>query len=163
MSLQIRGIARYVDFGALTIGRLDAGIFTAPIGPNKKSFAKPYVMDSILVVEDEQIILELITDVLEMYGYKVRAFSNADTAWEYISAHHYPPRLLITDLRMPGDMDGVELVKRVQSIQPQTPIVVASGHHGDSELLNDPKVFWLPKPFNIDKLHEVCQKLAPLP
>lgn len=120
-------------------------------------------MDSILVVEDEQIILGLITDVLEMYGYKVQPFLDADAAWEYIQSREYPPRLLITDLRMPGEMDGVELVKRVQKIQPQTPILVASGYHGHSELLNDPKVFWLPKPFDIDKLHAICQKLAPLP
>lgn len=119
-------------------------------------------MDSILVVEDEEIILGLITDVLEMYGYKVRSFVDADTAWEFIRAQDYPPRLLITDLRMPGEIDGVELVKRVQEMQPQTPILVASGYHGDSGVLNNPRIYWLPKPFSIDQLHDICQKLAPL-
>jgi|GEM_PF-1665501 len=144
------------------IYKLDGGIFTAPFGPNEKFLAKLYVMNSILVVEDELIILELITEVLEMYGYRVRAFSSADAAWTFIKSQDHPPRLLITDLRMPGNMDGIELVKRVQDIQPQTPILVASGYHGHSELLNDRKVFWLPKPFNINELHAICRKLAPL-
>lgn len=120
-------------------------------------------MDSILVVEDEEIILGLITDVLEMYGYKVRAFSDADTAWEFVRSQDSAPRLLITDLRMPGEIDGVELVKRVQQMRPQTPILVASGYHGDSGLLNDTSVYWLPKPFSIDQLHTICEKLAPPP
>jgi DNA-binding NtrC family response regulator len=120
-------------------------------------------MDSILVVEDEKIILELIAEILETRGYKVQAFLNADTAWESIKSREYPPRHLITDLRMPGEIDGAELVKRVHEIQPQTPILVASGYHSHSGLLNDPNVSWLPKPFDIEKLQTICQKLAPLP
>lgn len=120
-------------------------------------------MDSIIVVEDEQLILDLVVEVLEMYGYKVRSFQSADAAWHFIEGWGYPPRLLITDLQMPGEIDGVELVKRVQKLQPYTPVVVASGYHAAPEEMANQKVFWLPKPFNIDQLHAICQKLAPLP
>lgn len=119
-------------------------------------------MDSIIVVEDEQQILELMVDILEMYGYKVRAFSNADAAWRYIDAHSGELKLLITDLRMPGDIDGVDLVQRVHEKFPKTPVVVASGFHSESDSLYGDRVFWLPKPFTIDELHVTCQQLAPL-
>lgn len=120
-------------------------------------------MDSILVVEDEQLIRELVVDVLEMYGYKVRPFSDADSAWGFIQTCDYQLRLLITDLHMPGTIDGVELVKRVQEVQPTTPVIVASGFHAAAQALADQSVFWLPKPFDIDELHAICHKLAPLP
>ncbi|TDV62611.1 response regulator [Pseudomonas sp. LP_7_YM] len=119
-------------------------------------------MDSIIVVEDEQLILELVVDVLEMYGYKVRPFHDADEAWCFIRDCNYPPRLLITDLNMPGKIDGVELIRRVLDVQPQMPVIVASGFHSASEDIADQSVFWLPKPFNIDQLHSICIKLAPL-
>lgn len=120
-------------------------------------------MDSILVVEDEPMILELITDALEMYGYKVRAFADADTAWGFVQSSGYPPRLLITDLRMPGHMDGLELAKQLRAEQPDVPIIVASGFHPTAKDLHSLNVYWLLKPFDIDQLLAICQKLAPLP
>ena len=118
-------------------------------------------MDSILVVEDEELILGLVTEVLEMYGYTVTRFNSADAAWSFIESCGYPPRLAINDQRMLGRIDGIELVKRLQQAQPQTPVVVASGYHSSAEALMDYKVYWLPKPFEIDQLHANCRKLAP--
>lgn len=119
-------------------------------------------MDSILVVDDEQLILDLMTDVLEFYGYQVTCFQNADAAWGFIAGCPYSPRLLITDLRMPGLIDGVELVKRVKNSHPFTPIVVASGFHPSAGDLRDASIIWLPKPFEVDQLHTICEALAPM-
>lgn len=118
-------------------------------------------MNSIIVVEDEELILGLMVDVLELYGYEVRPFSSADAAWQFIETCDYPLRLLITDLRMPGAIDGVELVKRVHRAQPEIPVIVVSGFHTASDTISDENVFWLPKPFTIDQLHAICQQLAP--
>lgn len=120
-------------------------------------------MDSILVVEDEQLILGLVVEILEIYGYRVTPFLDADAAWGFISECKFSPRLLITDLRMPGQIDGVELVKRVKKSHPHTPIVVISGYHPSSDVLDNETVFWLEKPFHIDQLHTICQSLAPTP
>lgn len=120
-------------------------------------------MNSIIVVEDEELILDLMVDVLELYGYRVRPFPEADSAWRFIQSCDYELRLLITDLKMPGSIDGVELVKRVHQVQPKLPVIVASGFHGGSDELSSEGVFWLPKPFNIDQLHAICQQHAPIP
>jgi CheY-like chemotaxis protein len=98
-------------------------------------------MDSILVVEDEELILHLVTEVLEMYGYMVTPFNSADAAWSFIESCGYPPRLVITDLQMPGEIDGIELVKRLQQTQPHTPVVVASCYHSSTEALIDHPVY----------------------
>lgn len=128
-----------------------------------KILTNPHAMDSILVVEDEPLILELITDALEMYGYRVRAFGSADFAWQFIQQSGYPPRLLITDLRMPGHIDGLELAKRLRDADAEVPIVVASGFHPAARELHSLNVHWLIKPFEIEQLHTICRKLAPPP
>lgn len=120
-------------------------------------------MDSILVVEDELLILELLADALEMYGYRVRAFESADLAWQFIQESGQPPRLLITDLRMPGRIDGLELAKRLRGSYAGVPIVIASGFHPAARELHSLNVHWLIKPFEIEQLHTICRKLAPLP
>lgn len=119
-------------------------------------------MDSIIVVEDELLILDMYIEVLEMAGYKVRAFPNADLAWNYISERGFNPRLLITDLRMPGRMDGAQLVERVRRLSSEVPIVIASGYHDAANMLCNRKTHWLSKPFGIDQLQEICKTLAPI-
>jgi CheY-like chemotaxis protein len=116
-------------------------------------------MDSIIVVEDEPQILRLIVDILEDYGYSVRAFASADAAWKHLSHDAEKLDLLITDLKMPGHIDGVGLVQRVHEKFPKTPIVVASGYHSESDSLHIERVFWLPKPFTVDELSLTCQQL----
>ncbi len=120
-------------------------------------------MDSIVVVEDEPQILELLTDILEMYGYRVLPFPNADLAWQHFQDRREAPQLLITDLNMPGEIDGVGLVERVHRKFPAVPIVVASGYHIDSDSLHIDRVFWLTKPFTVDQVSDTCQMLVPQP
>lgn len=119
-------------------------------------------MESIVVVEDEPQILDLMVDILEMRGYRVRAFASADAAWNHIESGDHDLRLLITDLKMPGDIDGVGLVHRVHGKFPKIPIVVASGYHSESDSLYVDQVYWLPKPFTLDQLYDACQQLAPM-
>ena len=120
-------------------------------------------METIVVVEDETLVLELLVEILEDFGYHVRAFATADEAWQHIVNRPFPLKLLITDLQMPGEIDGVELVNRVHTRNPETPVIVASGFHGAANSLCDKKVHWLGKPFSMDKLKGICEKLAPPP
>lgn len=117
-------------------------------------------MHSIIVVEDEPQILDLIVDILEDHGYRVRAFLSADAAWKYLEHDAQHLDLLITDLQMPGDIDGIGLVQRVNEKFPKAPIVIASGYHSESDSLHIDRVFWLPKPFTLDELSLTCQQLV---
>lgn len=117
-------------------------------------------MSSIILVEDEPSILMLMTDILEMDGHQVVAFNEADSAWNHIRDRGFDADLLITDLRMPGNIDGLQLIHNVHALQPMIPVMVVSGFHASSNSLGSNQVRWLQKPFVIDELLELCHKLT---
>jgi DNA-binding response OmpR family regulator len=75
----------------------------------------------ILVVDDEPVARQSLTDILRLEGYTVNSVPNGQAAVEYIRTH--PVELMIVDLRMPG-MDGLEVVQVVNQISPETEIVL---------------------------------------
>ncbi|HYA01216.1 MAG TPA: response regulator [Candidatus Binatia bacterium] len=88
----------------------------------------------ILVAEDEADIRDLLRLVLEATGYVVEAEADGDAAWERARVH--PPRLLVTDLRMPT-MDGLELIRAVRQ-EPTTqgvPVILFTAY-----VATDPRV-----------------------
>ena len=113
-------------------------------------------MDSIVVVEDEPQILELLTDILEMYGYRVLPFPNADLAWRYFQDRREAPQLLITDLNMPG-MNGIEFIKEVRKLPGYKfmPILFLTTESQQSKKLEAKAAGasgWLVKPASADEL-----------
>jgi len=75
----------------------------------------------ILVVDDEPVARQSLTDILRLEGYSVNSVPNGQAAVEYIRMH--PVELMIVDLRMPG-MDGLEVVQVANQISPETEIVL---------------------------------------
>lgn len=75
----------------------------------------------ILVVDDEPVARQSLTDILRLEGYTVNSVPNGQAAVEYVRTH--PVELMIVDLRMPG-MDGLEVVQVTNQISPETEIVL---------------------------------------
>jgi DNA-binding response OmpR family regulator len=76
---------------------------------------------NILVVDDENVARQSLTDILKLEGYNVASASNGQAAVEFIRTH--PVDLMVVDLRMPG-MDGLEVVQVANQIAPDTEIVL---------------------------------------
>lgn len=76
---------------------------------------------NILVVDDEPIARQSMSEILRLEGYAVNAVPNGQAAVEFVRTH--PVELMIVDLRMPG-MDGLEVVQVVNQISPETEIVL---------------------------------------
>jgi len=76
---------------------------------------------TILLVDDEVAHLETLERVFTKEGYEVRTAEDGDEALETIRSE--PIHLLITDLKMPGT-DGMELLKLVQTISPETEVIL---------------------------------------
>jgi len=76
---------------------------------------------NILVVDDENVARQSLTDILKLEGYNVASASNGQAAVEHVRTH--PIDLMIVDLRMPG-MDGLEVVQVVNQVAPDTEIVL---------------------------------------
>ncbi|HEY0034703.1 MAG TPA: response regulator [Devosia sp.] len=82
---------------------------------------------TILVVEDEPLVLMSTVDFLEDEGFKVLQASNADDAVRMLETHR-EISILFTDVDMPGTMDGLKLSAAVRDRWPPVRIVVTSGH-----------------------------------
>jgi two-component system, response regulator PdtaR len=82
---------------------------------------------TILVVEDEVLERMAIADRLRQASYEVVEAGNAHEALE-ILRHSGEVKLIISDIGMPGSIDGVELARLARSEYPEIKIVLASGH-----------------------------------
>ena len=76
---------------------------------------------NILVVDDEPVARQSMSDILRLEGFAVNSVPNGQAAIEYVRTH--PVELMIVDLRMPG-MDGLEVVQVVNQISPETEVVL---------------------------------------
>lgn len=88
---------------------------------------------TVLVVEDEQSIRQLIVKSLERNGYKVLQASGPIEALALTATQSVQPDLLVTDLMVPG-MDGRTFAARMREKWPGLPVLYVSGFTGDPEL-----------------------------
>ncbi len=80
---------------------------------------------NILVVDDEPVARQSLTDILKLEGYNALSVPNGQAAIEYVRTH--PIDLMIVDLRMPG-MDGLEVIQVVNQVSPDTEVVLLTAH-----------------------------------
>jgi len=133
--------------------------------PKEEVVAKPVEMEDIplypsegeetvLVVEDERIVRELIREILSWQGYEVLVASRGAEALEVSERQKGPIHLLITDVVMPG-MTGPELARRLTARRPATKVLFMSGYTDDSILHHgvlEPGTEFLQKPFTAESL-----------
>jgi DNA-binding NtrC family response regulator len=82
---------------------------------------------TILVVEDEPLVMIDLVDQLKLAGYRVVEAFNADEAIGILEADP-DIRLLFTDIDMPGSMDGLKLAAAVRNRWPPVKNIITSGH-----------------------------------
>ena len=117
-------------------------------------------MSSILIVDDEKDIRELIGDILKDEGYAIRLAANSDACMLEINAE--PPALMILDIWLKDSrMDGIDILKTVKRDNPDVPVVIISGH-GNIEIavaaIKQGAYDFIEKPFNIDQLMVVVSR-----
>jgi DNA-binding response OmpR family regulator len=82
---------------------------------------------TILVVEDEFLLRAMLSDYLQGCGFKVLEGSTADEAVAIIENIDVPIDVVLTDIRMPGSMDGFGLVRWIRANRPDVNVIIASG------------------------------------
>ncbi|HYC16822.1 MAG TPA: response regulator [Pseudolabrys sp.] len=114
---------------------------------------------SVLVVEDEVLISNLVADALTAFGFLVHEVTTADEALRYIDSGA-DVDVLFTDVNLPGSMNGAELATRARERRPEMPIVYASGRYKLSEISPlVPRSLFLTKPYDPG---DVCALLTRL-
>ena len=110
--------------------------------------------ETILLVDDEDLDRELVLLMLQRQGYTILAVAQASQA--IALCHSYPTHidLLITDLHIPGGMDGRQLAERANQIRPEMKAILMSGSSGDALIPQDieERGPFLQKPFTQTQL-----------
>ncbi len=113
----------------------------------------------VLVVEDEALVRMITVDVLSEAGFEVIEADSADAALPIIEARD-DLRILVTDVRMPGRMDGLELARHVSSCRDDIVILVTSGHARPSGDELPPRARFIGKPYRVEALVAEVRQLA---
>ncbi len=108
---------------------------------------KPIGSDTILIVEDEAIVRFELIDLFEDEGYRVFAAASADEAIAILDRHG-EVRVVLTDIEMPGSMDGLRLAHYIRKRFPPTLLLVASGRISVPERDMPEHSVYLAKPFD---------------
>jgi signal transduction histidine kinase len=85
---------------------------------------------TILIVDDEEGIRKVLSIALSDMGYRVLTAENGAAALRVFKAER--PQIVLTDIKMP-EMDGIELLRRLKQEQPETEVIMITGH-GDMDL-----------------------------
>jgi len=105
--------------------------------------------ETILVVEDDEALRKLITDLLGSAGYKVLQAANGDAALQLIMKYDQHLDLVLTDMLMPA-MSGMELSGRLRQMRPDLKVLLMSGYAGDliaRYRLSGGEIMLIEKPF----------------
>jgi signal transduction histidine kinase/CheY-like chemotaxis protein len=124
-------------------GAVDAATAHAPV---------PTAKGVVLLVEDNEDVAAGVAAVLETFGCEVRHEPTADQAFDVLTAGA-TFELVLSDIQMPGRLNGIDLAEKVRSTWPAQKIALMTGYADELERARRLGVAILAKPFNIDELH----------
>ncbi|NJN16569.1 MAG: PAS domain S-box protein [Oscillochloris sp.] len=134
-------------------------------GASPAESAALYGSETILVVEDEPMVCQLICETLRTYGYRLIEAQGAGEGLRQAVGWTEPIHLLLTDVVMP-EMDGMALYHHLLTMQPQLRVLYMSGYTNDvivNHGILNPGVAFLPKPFAIRDLAQKVRQVLDRP
>lgn len=128
----------------------------APMPPRTSPEKSSTTTQRILLVEDQAALRVVVCEVLEELGYRVDAFENGPAALAHLQAGERPD-LLLSDIGLPGGLNGRQLAERCRERHPDLKVLFITGYDesaalSDGQLLQGTQV--LTKPFELQVLAE---------
>lgn len=117
--------------------------------------------DVVLIVEDEPLIMMLLSDYLSGEGYRVLQAENGEQAFEILATRPHLD-LMITDYRLPGGISGVMIAEPAVKLRPDLKVIFISGYPAEIVDSGSPitlKAPILAKPFTMETLHAQIEHL----
>lgn len=114
----------------------------------------PHDLRRVLVVEDDALVREVSADILADAGFRTSEATCAAEALALLQNPEFAGEIdaIVTDVDMPGELDGIGLAARVREGWPRIGVVITSGvPRGTTAALRQPALF-LAKPFRADRL-----------
>ncbi len=142
-------------------------IITLPAAVDAPPVATPTPMgtrigsgETILVVDDEPAVAQVLRDLLDHLGYQPTVVHHPEAALQLVADAPHAFRLVITDFTMPG-MTGDRLLELLKALRPDLPVILTSGYSADggsNALQRHPGTLVLSKPYTIERLAEVVRE-----
>ncbi|MEX3923355.1 ATP-binding protein [Paraburkholderia sp. BR10936] len=120
---------------------------------------------NVLLVEDNDEVAAGTEALLQMMGHRVTCASDAASALERVEA---PPAegeptprfdLVLSDIHMPGTMNGIDLAEALQGLEPDLPVILVTGYAEELERTRNADVRVLSKPFDIALLEKMLEAI----
>jgi CheY-like chemotaxis protein len=129
-----------------------------PVGTPSRA---PVNHETILVVEDERDLREIITRTLNRHGYRVFQAVDGQNALQIWTEYKDKIDLLFTDVIMPGGLNGRELAERLLVDKPELKVIYSTGYNADAlgkDFRLDPDLNYLQKPYLPNDLTRIIRR-----
>ena len=133
-----------------------------PRNPTTRVDTVPGGNETILVVEDEEALRELVSDILQRKGYTVLEAQSGDQAMEVWQSEKERIDLLLTDMMMPGGLSGRDVAERLLADRPELKVIYTSGYSIDTvtpEALGQDAMNFLQKPYDPETLAQMVRNI----
>jgi two-component system, NtrC family, response regulator PilR len=115
-------------------------------------------MSTILVIDDERSMRDLLAIMLKKEGYQIHLAENGKTALNSINKNVFD--LVISDIRLP-DIDGIEILKHIKKVSPETDVILITAYASTETAVKAVKMGaadYIYKPFDIDEMRIIIQR-----
>ena len=109
---------------------------------------------TILLIDDEEIVRDVGSQMLEAFGYNIYEAGNGKQAIKIFQDKHDEIQLVILDMIMP-EMGGKEVFEKIKKIKPDIKVLLSTGYNADSqaaEIMDKGCNGFIQKPFNMKEL-----------
>lgn len=127
-NMQVESTPKVGTTFTIHLPRVDAPVKEIKVEPTPKP--SPHADETILLVEDEQVVRDLVGQVLHATGYRVLEATSGEQALQMSSAHRGPIHLLLADVVLPG-LSGPEVADQLVSTRPEMQVIYMSGYAPD--------------------------------
>ncbi|MRR17539.1 MAG: response regulator [Deltaproteobacteria bacterium] len=121
--------------------------------------------ETILLVDDEPVIIDVARDMLEILGYRVIAAHNGRDAIDIYARRKNEIDMVIQDMVMPG-MNGADVFQALKKINPEVKVILASGYVMNKQIaamIGQGCRAFMPKPFRLEDLSTKVRKVLDSP
>jgi CheY-like chemotaxis protein len=128
---------------------------------NTQVHGNPIPTPTVLLVDDEKMVLEVGKAILKRLGHEVITAESGEAALELFTRHRESIGCVVLDLTMPG-MDGKTTFKQLRGLNPELPVIIASGLSADqvSDQFNGmPPTSVIQKPYQVADLSAKIQSI----
>lgn len=132
-----------------------------PVAESDADQGTQYGSETIMIVDDEEMVAAVGQEMLEHLGYKVVVALSGEKAIQIAKARHHEIDLVILDLIMP-EMGGAETFNALRDIAPDIPVLLCSGYSLDgqaSEIMSQGCNGFIQKPFDMDELSQRLREI----